>query len=351
MDKHFIVCDNLVKIYKVDDLEVVALQGLDLVVAPGEMVGIVGVSGSGKSTLMNILGGLDRPSAGRVWVDGQDLLKLSSGDLDRYRREKVGFVWQQTTRNLVSYLTTLENVQLPLRLSGTLDALAREYCQSLLEAVGLVDRLNHKLSELSGGQQQRVAIAVALANQPKLLLADEPTGEVDSKTALDIYQTFRTLNQEYNLATLIVSHDQNIANHVDRVVAIRDGRLAAETVRQNRAKQGTATQESEKLESEEVFEELTVLDSAGRLQIPQEYRQYFDMRGRVRLEVAEEGILIKPVTEIDYAEESERLVDAMQAAKLPHYQKAVRKVGAEIRKGANKILEFVSRRKRGKDHE
>jgi putative ABC transport system ATP-binding protein len=294
----FIICDNLVKIYKIADLETVALQGLDLVVAPGELMGIVGPSGSGKSTLMNILGGLDRPSAGRVWVDGQDLLKMSDGALNRYRRSKVGFVWQQSSRNLVPYLSALENVELPMTLAGH-NGRKRQHATELLEAVGLAERRNHHLAQLSGGEQQRVAIAVSLANTPSLLLADEPTGEVDSTTALTIYETFQRLNREYGLTTLIVSHDPGIARHVDRVVAIRDGKTATETVRQSArtAMPNGEVDVEDEFHEEDIFEELVVLDSAGRLQVPKEYLEYLDIRGRARLELTEDGVLIRPAPE------------------------------------------------------
>jgi ABC-type lipoprotein export system ATPase subunit len=296
-DSPHIVCDNLVKIYKIAHLEVVALQGLDLVVAPGEFLGIVGASGSGKSTLMNILGGLDRPSAGRVWVEGNDLLKFSDSALDRYRREKVGFVWQQSARNLIPYLTALENIELPMTLAGKAGGEKTNRAEALLETVGLGDRKHHHLSELSGGEQQRVAIAVSLANNPQLLLADEPTGEVDEATALTIYKTLKDLNDEFGLTILIVSHDLGIAHHVDRVVAIRDGKTAAETVRQSRTNNQVETDDDSSTETtnEVVFEELTVLDSVGRLQIPKDYLEKFNIRGRVRLELAEDGILILPV--------------------------------------------------------
>ena len=206
MSEPLIVCDNLVKIYKVANLEVVALQGLDLVVKRGELLGIVGASGSGKTTLMNILGGLDRPSAGRAWVDGYDLLKLADFALDRYRRAVVGFVWQQGARNLVPYLTALDNVMLPMTLAGRTGSKKRRRAEDLLSSVGLAERRHHSLQQMSGGEQQRVAIAVALANAPSLLLADEPTGEVDSATALTLYATFQELNQHYGLTTVIVSH-------------------------------------------------------------------------------------------------------------------------------------------------
>jgi putative ABC transport system ATP-binding protein len=304
-----IVCDNLVKIYKIADLETVALQGLDLVVAPGELLGIVGPSGSGKSTLMNILGGLDRPSAGRVWVDDQDLLKLSDAALNRYRRSQVGFVWQQGSRNLVPYLTALENVELPMTLAGRNGGKKRRQAEELLDVVGLAERREHHLAQMSGGEQQRVAIAVALANSPRLLLADEPTGEVDSATALAIYQTFRRLNQEYGLTTLIVSHDPGIARHVDRVVAIRDGKMATETVRQsavNGASEGELAEgEVPEEETEEVFEEFVVLDSAGRLQVPQDYLEQLGIKGRVMLELTEDGILILPAPQSAQAQASE----------------------------------------------
>ena len=294
----FIICDNLVKIYKIADLETVALQGLDLLVTPGEMLGVVGPSGSGKSTLMNILGGLDRPSAGRVWVAGQDLLKLSDAALNRYRRSKVGFVWQQSSRNLVPYLSAIENVELPMTLAGQ-DGKKRKRAEQLLEAVGLGERRHHHMAQLSGGEQQRVAIAVSLANTPALLLADEPTGEVDSATALSIYETLQRLNREYGLTTIIVSHDPGIARHVDRVVAIRDGKTATETVRQSaRANEAEGDSEAEdEFFEDDVFEELVVLDSAGRLQVPKEYLEYFEIKGRARLELTEDGVLIRPAPE------------------------------------------------------
>jgi ABC-type lipoprotein export system ATPase subunit/bifunctional DNA-binding transcriptional regulator/antitoxin component of YhaV-PrlF toxin-antitoxin module len=290
-----IICDNLVKIYKVADLEVFALQGLDLIIERSELMGIVGASGSGKSTLMNILGGLDRPSAGRVWVDGNDLLKMSDSALNRYRRSKVGFVWQQSARNLVPYLNAQENVELPLTLAGQTGRRKRRRAAELLEAVGLAERRRHHLNQLSGGEQQRVAIAVALANNPLLLLADEPTGEVDSITAATIYDTLKMLNREFGLTILIVSHDPGIARHVQRVVAIRDGKLASETVRQSASRQDGDGVELE--EEDEIFEELVVLDSAGRLQVPKDYLEQFDIGGRVQLEVTEDGILIKPASQ------------------------------------------------------
>jgi ABC-type lipoprotein export system ATPase subunit/bifunctional DNA-binding transcriptional regulator/antitoxin component of YhaV-PrlF toxin-antitoxin module len=297
-----IICENLVKIYKVAELEILALQGLDLTVRRGELMGIVGASGSGKSTLMNVLGGLVRPSAGRVSVNGQELLKLSNAALDRYRRTQVGFVWQQGARNLVSYLNARENVELPMMLAGINARQMKERAASLLEMVGLAGRQSHYLPELSGGEQQRVAIAVALANDPQLLLADEPTGELDSATALTIYEAFQQLNAELNLTILIVSHDPNIAHHVQRVMAVRDGKAASETVRTRRngrpeSKLGDGPAE------ESHFEELLVLDSAGRLQVPKAYREALGLRNRARMELTEEGLLIRPFNEETEASE------------------------------------------------
>ncbi|MCC6492625.1 MAG: ABC transporter ATP-binding protein, partial [Pirellulales bacterium] len=191
----FIVCEGLLKIFKVAESEVVALQGLDLTVAAGEMLGIVGASGSGKTTLLNVLGGLDRPSAGKVIVGGVDLLKAGYKRLDRYRREEVGFLWQQTTRNLLPYLTVLENVELPLLRAGAHGAKEQEWVRELVQAVGLWDRRDRLPQHLSGGQQQRVALALALANRPRLLLADEPTGELDTQTAADLLQLLREINR------------------------------------------------------------------------------------------------------------------------------------------------------------
>jgi putative ABC transport system ATP-binding protein len=290
----FIICDNLVKIYKIAQLEVVALQGLDLTVRRGELLGIVGASGSGKSTLMNILGGLDRPSAGRVFVDELNLLNLSDAELTKYRRKKVGFVWQQGARNLLPYLTALENVEVPMTLAGISFSEARYRSGSLLEIVGLKNRMKHTMDQLSGGEQQRVAISVALANQPSLLLADEPTGELDTNTSQTIYQAFKDLNEQLGVTTLIVSHDASIARHVQRVVAIRDGKTSSETVRVDSSR--IVDEDGLKADGhEDQFEELVVLDSAGRLQVPKEFLEHYVIKGRARLEMTDKGILILPV--------------------------------------------------------
>lgn len=285
-----ILCENLVKIYTQTGVDVVALQGLDLCVQAGEMIGIVGESGSGKSTLLNVLGGLDRPSAGKVAVDGQDLLKLSEKKLDRYRSRQVGFVWQQTTRNLVPYLSAFENVELPVRLSALSTGQRRARAEELLRLVGLEARSGHLPGQLSGGEQQRVAIAVALANQPLILLADEPTGELDTTTAQGIYEILQQANREYGTTILIVSHDPGISHWVNRVVAIRDGKTSTETVR---VEEGQVISQQEPLQPK--FEELLVLDRAGRVQIPRPVLENLGIGGRVRLEVKEGGVLLQAV--------------------------------------------------------
>lgn len=290
MSAPFILCENLVKIYKVDDLEVVALQGLDLEVQPGEFLAIVGASGSGKSSLLNMLGGLDRPSAGRLVVGEQELLKLSDQALAHYRLSQVGFVWQQSARNLLPYLTAQENVELPMIAAGATASASRQHAQELLAAVGLADRRQHRLAQLSGGQQQRVAMAVALANRPRLLLADEPTGEVDNATAQLIWHSLRQLSQHYGLTVVIVSHDRAIAQVVDRVVSIRDGKTSTETVR-HQPQSTTHTQDAEH------FQERVVLDLAGRVQLPRDYLLQRGIKSRAIVELVDDGILVRSLAD------------------------------------------------------
>jgi len=294
MEEPLILCDNLVKIYKLDEIEVVALQGLDLKVQAGEVMALVGASGSGKTTLLNVLGGLDRISAGKVIVAGNDLLKLSDAQLDRYRRRYVGFVWQQKARNLIPYLNVEQNVELPMIMAGVASRERREWVGELINAVGLTPRRNHRLAQLSGGEQQRVAIAIALANRPALLLGDEPTGELDSHTAEVIFEIFHTLNRLYGLTVVIVSHDPQIARFVDRVVAIRDGKTSSETKRVSAEMQGPANGDGRQ-HAEHVFEELVMLDSAGRLQIPKEVRERYNIGDRIRMEETPEGLVLRPV--------------------------------------------------------
>lgn len=281
-----IVCDNLVKIYKVADLEVVALQGLDLVVDEGELIAIVGASGSGKSTLQNILGGLDAPTAGRADVAGYDLTSLGARERTTYRREVVGFVWQQTARNLFPYLTAAENVELPLVLEGMGGRDRRSYGQEFLALVGMSERASHRPHQLSGGEQQRVAIAIALANRPKVLLADEPTGELDSESAEELFASLRTINEALGVTVIVLTHDPLVATQVNRTIAIRDGRTSTETVRRAElAADG---------EHRIVAEEFALLDRVGRLQLPREYVDALELERRVRLALEPDHVGVWP---------------------------------------------------------
>ncbi|MFC5529481.1 ABC transporter ATP-binding protein [Cohnella yongneupensis] len=292
-----IQCDGLVKIYKTADLEVVALQGLDLHVADGELMAIIGNSGSGKSTLLNMLGGLDKPSAGKLLVDGKDLLKFGERDLVKYKRDTVGFVWQSNARNLIPYLTALENVELPILLRGKR---RRILAIELLEAVGLGHRMKNKLSELSGGEQQRVAIAIALANEPRLLLADEPTGSLDTKTSNQVLDLFRTLNRTMGITIVIVTHDPLLARKVDRVVQIRDGKTSAEMIRRVSYAEELAQLSAESVHNDpESHMEFAVIDKAGRLQIPAGYLDADGFKGsnKVRVEMEDGRIILYPPEE------------------------------------------------------
>jgi ABC-type lipoprotein export system ATPase subunit len=282
-----VICEDLFKIYKIADLEVVALRGLDLNVKSGELMAIVGASGSGKTTLLNILGGLDTPSAGEVIVGGRSLLKISSHDLVNYRRKDVGFVWQQVGRNLIPYLSARQNVSLPLTLLGWSPRRQRRRAEEMLEAVGLTTRMHYRPERLSGGEQQRVAIAVALAHNPSLLLADEPTGELDSQTASTILDVFRSLNKTYGITIIIVTHDIRIEEKVERIVTIRDGRTSLETVR-------TPQFRRPDVGFKETLDKFIILDSAGRLQLPKEYVEKLNLKGRVRILLAKDHLTVWP---------------------------------------------------------
>ena len=303
---NIIECENLVKIYKTKDLEVLALQGLELSVQRGELMAIIGNSGSGKSTFLNMIGGLDRPSAGRLIVDGKDLFKLSEKELVDYKRFTVGFVWQNNARNLLPYLTAQQNVRMPMifgkadlpRGEGKMQLSSdrRTRALQLLELVGMSHRKNSKLSMLSGGEQQRIAIALALANNPRLLLADEPTGSVDVSTANYILDVFRELNRELGTTIVIVTHDRMLSRKVERVVAIRDGKTASEfIVRRNLDDVASLA------DDEATQDEFAVLDRAGRVQIPRDLLDRLGVSGnKVRLEYSEGKVVISaPPMEAD----------------------------------------------------
>ncbi len=284
-----IVCENLVKIYKTPDIEVLALQGLELTVKEGELMAIIGNSGSGKSTFLNMIGGLDRPSAGRLIVDGKDLFKLNEKELVEYKKKTVGFVWQNNGRNLLPFLTAVENVETPMIFDEVDGKGRRERALELLELVGMSHKKDSKLNQLSGGEQQRIAIAIALANGPRILLADEPTGSVDAKTASYILDVFRKLNQELGLTIIIVTHDRLLAKKVNRVVSIRDGKTSSEFI----VKQSYADRLDQVTMFDETQEEFAVLDKAGRVQIPADLLEKLGVEGnKIRMEYEDGKIVI-----------------------------------------------------------
>ncbi len=286
-----IECDGLVKIYKTKDIEVLALQGLDLTIDRGELMAIIGNSGSGKSTFLNMIGGLDRPSAGKLIVDGKDLFKLGEKELVDYKKNTVGFVWQNNARNMMPYLSAIQNVQMPM-LFGSIKE-KKERALELLELVGMEHKKDSKLSQLSGGEQQRIAIAIAIANDPKILLADEPTGSVDVNTGNYILDVFRRLNEERGLTIIIVTHDRLLSKKVNRVVSIRDGKLSSERI----MKRSYIEQMKElgnlslELLSEETQQEYAVLDKAGRVQIPREVLDAAGIKGNRLIVEHEDGVI------------------------------------------------------------
>jgi len=280
----FVICNNLVKIYKVADLEVVALQGLDLQVHQGEMMALVGASGSGKSTLLNVIGGLDLPSAGDIRVGDHNLVNMDDRHRERYKRDTVGFLWQQPGRNLLPYLSALENVEIPMMLTDEMNARKkRERAFELLEILGLSERALFRMDQLSGGEQQRVAMAVALANNPALLLADEPTGQLDSKGVGQVFDALRQLNQVLNTTIIVVTHDPKVAARVDRIIGIRDGRTSTEIRRTRNHEDGSLRED-----------EWVILDKTGRLQLPQIYVDALLMRGRVKVRLEKDHVSVWP---------------------------------------------------------
>lgn len=286
-----IVCDGLVKMYQSDNLKVMALQGLDLEMKRGEMMAIIGKSGSGKSTLLNMIGGLESPTAGHLYIEGRDLSSLPEKDMVRYRKSTVGFVWQKSVRNLFPYLTVTENVEAPMYFTKGKKKERRTRALELLEEVGMREHADKFPTQLSGGEQQRVAIAVALANQPSILLADEPTGAVDSKTSDKIFQLFQRLNRELGLTILIVTHDTALADKVERVVMISDGKISTEKIRKESYTEGFL---GKGFGTEESHEEYAVLDKAHRVQLSEEVLEQAGIdSNRVKVEVVDDRIVIR----------------------------------------------------------
>ena len=281
-----IVCESLVRIYQTGPVEVQALQGLDLIVESGEMIAVVGASGSGKSTLLSILAGIDAPTAGRARVDRWNLLAMNRSDRVRYRRHTVGFVRQQTANNLVPYLTARQMVDLPMTAARVPVKTRRQRSLDLLGALGVADCADRRPDQLSGGQQQRVAIAVALANEPQVLFADEPTGELDTATSAEVFGALRTVNRDLGVTIVVVTHDPAVSGQVERTVAIRDGRTSSEVLRRT----ATADDGGEHV----IAEEYAVMDRAGRVQIPADYREALALTRRVRLALEPDHVTIRP---------------------------------------------------------
>lgn len=288
-----IYCDSLVKIFMSEGLKVMALQGLDLEIKRGEMMALIGKSGSGKSTLLNMIGGLEVPTAGRLCIEGRDLSQLPEKDMVFYRKKTVGFVWQKSSRNLFPYLSVRENVETPMYFEKGREKERRKRAMELLSEVGMAEHADKFPSQISGGEQQRVAIAVALANNPSILLADEPTGAVDSKTADMIFDLFRRLNERLGLTILIVTHDMSLADKVQRTVMIADGKISTEKVRRElyeKSEGGFATADGE---DEETHEEFSVLDKAHRLQLSDDVlAQAGITSNRVKVEVLDGKVVI-----------------------------------------------------------
>lgn len=281
-----ILCEDLVRIYATDGVEVQALQGLNLRVDPGDVVALVGASGSGKSTLLNILSGLDTPTGGRAQVAGVDLLTMNRRQRVHYQRHVVGFVWQQTSRNLMPFLTAAENIALPLVIAGRPRRDRADRVEELLELLDVTDCRGRRPAELSGGQQQRIAVAVALANDPAVLLADEPTGELDDAMSTEVLAAMRDASERLGVTVLIVTHDPTIADHVRRTVRIRDGRTSTEVLRH--------VERDEHGHERLVAQEYTVIDRAGRMQLPSGYVAELGLRDRVRLELESDHVGVWP---------------------------------------------------------
>ncbi|WP_241245993.1 ABC transporter ATP-binding protein [Microbacterium sp. 4R-513] len=283
-----ILCVDLVRIFTAQGVEVQALQGLNLRIEPGELVALVGASGSGKSTLLSILSSLDQPTAGVAWVAGHDLLTMKEKERVAFRRGSVGFVWQQTSRNLLPYLTASENVAATLAITSDKGGAAgrRSRVAELLDLLEVSHCAERRPSEMSGGEQQRVAIAVGIANRPRVLLADEPTGELDDTTSAHVLEAMRSVNRELGVTTLIVTHDPGVSEHVARTVQIRDGRTSTEVLRSTRVDEHGTEQH--------VAEEYAVVDRVGRLQLPDEFVMALDLRERVRLALETDHVGVWP---------------------------------------------------------
>jgi ABC-type lipoprotein export system ATPase subunit len=278
MTEPIVECEGLVHIYRTAELEVVALQGLDLRVEPGEVVAIVGRSGSGKTTLMNVIAGIEEPTAGLARVGGHDLGRMTERERETYRRELVGYVLQHSQANLATDLNALENVLLPMTNRST--EASRERAAFLLETMGIDELAASLPGELSGGEAERLAVAIAMANQPQVLLADEPTAELDRATADSVLRDLRHLLSESGSAAVIVTHDASVERHADRVIQMRDGRTSTQTRWLEQA-------------GEVVADELLIMDRAGRIQLPRAYVERLGARGLIRAHLEGDEIRLR----------------------------------------------------------
>ena len=273
-----ILCEDLFKIYRASGIDVVALRGLDLTINSGEMIGVVGASGSGKSTFLNMLAGFDKPSAGLIKVFGFNLNEMKQTEIQKYRRSQIGFVWQESMWNLFPYLSVIENVMLPMNLMDDTNLKKKKKAEQLLDLVGIrTDQFNNNSKQLSGGELQRIAIAIALANDPALLLADEPTGQLDSLSASNVFDCLKTVNKQKGTTVVIVTHDPGISVFVDRSIFIRDGRACVEIIKDN---------------------EFVLVDHNNMLQIPEKYMKSKKLEGRVRMDLSDGDLLISSVEKI-----------------------------------------------------
>lgn len=291
MADYMVQADNLVKIYKTKEIEVMALQGLDLSVEKGELMAIIGSSGSGKSTFLNMIGGLDKPSAGKLFVDGKNLFTMNEKELVEYKRSTVGFVWQNNARNLLPYLTALENIMMPMHLTN--QKAKKERALELLDMVGLSSKKHNRLQQMSGGEQQRIAIAIALSNNPKVLLADEPTGSVDRRTGDSIFDIFTRLNRELNQTIIIVTHDTGLTKKVQRVAAIRDGKISSEKILKEHYQDRKKNQDID-WQKEDTQDEYSIIDKHGRIQLPKDMLDEMKLKdNKVRLSLRNGEIVIE----------------------------------------------------------
>lgn len=316
----YITCKQIVKAYAVSGHEIVALRGIDFDMEQGDWVAIIGPSGAGKSSLMNLIGGLDRPTAGQLTVDGHNLLEMKGRRLAHYRLHQIGFIWQNVTQNLLPHRTALHNVTLPMMLAGIPAWQRRKRARGLLDAVDMTDHMHKRPSQLSGGQQQRVAIAVALANEPKILLADEPTGALDRQNALQVMDLLARLRDQYGLTILMVTHDLEVAEFADRILTLRDGALAQDM-------SGKAEQEPK-------------LDDEGRIRLPQGVQSHLTKAQRIAVEIRPEGVLLRPET--DEQDDTDALLSDMLPQDAPPQQRGV--FGRIFRRKADKQQDAANTR-------